>query len=212
MPLRPPADTLVRAAVLQGLLRGETVDPPSLSAITGLTLGTVTAALAALDATGVICVLDGSVRAAYPLSALPTHHKIVHDGTAAYACCAIDALAVPSMVDGDASVVSRCASCDEEVTVEMRHDLILASRPEAPVVFHVAGDCCDMGPTVLVQCPHINFFCGTEHMTRWRSQNPGMTGDALTLNQAVTRAREIFGSTIALVRRGATSTPHATFG
>ncbi len=94
----------------------------------------------------------------------------------------------------------------------MRHDRILSSRPEGPVVFHVARGCCDTGPTVLVQCPHINFFCGPEHMNRWRSENPGLTGDALTLNQAVIRAREIFAVTISLVRRGGASTANAMSG
>jgi alkylmercury lyase len=94
--------------VLRCLLRGETVDPPSLSATAGPTTGTVAEALEALDATGVISLLDRSVRAAYPLSAVPTPHRILHDGATAYACCAIDALAVPSMVGGKATIESRC--------------------------------------------------------------------------------------------------------
>ncbi len=102
--------------MLRRLLRGETVAPPSLSATAGLTTGTVAEALEALDATGVVTLVDGSVRAAYPLSPVSTPHRILHDGATAYACCAIDALAVPSMVGGKATLESRCASCDKAVT------------------------------------------------------------------------------------------------
>lgn len=206
MPLSAPVETVVRIGVVRRLLKGEAVDPASLSALADLPIGTVVRALEALNATGAIYLSEGAVGAAYPLSALPTRHRVDHNGTTAYACCAIDALAVPSMVDGDATIESRCAYCSEAVTVQMRRDRILSSNPEVAVVFYVARDSCGTGPTFLARCPRINFFCGSDHLDRWRVENAGFTGDTLTLHQAVVRAREIFAATISLVRGGGTST------
>ena len=206
MPPAPPAETVVRITVVRRLLRSEAVDPASLGAVTGLSIGTVVKALEALNATGAIYLSGGAIGAAYPLSALPTRHRVHHNGTTAYACCAIDALAVPSMVEGDATIESRCAYCGEVVTVQMRGDRILSSNPESSVVFHVARDCCGPDPTFLARCPQINFFCGSDHLDQWRIGNAGLTGDTLTLHQAVVRAREIFAATIGLVRGGGAST------
>lgn len=210
MPLSPSVETVVRIAVVRRLLTGEAVDPASLSADAGLPIGTVVKTLEALSATGAIYLSEGSIGAAYPLSALPTRHRVHHNGTTAYACCAIDALAVPSMVDGDATIESRCAYCGEGVSVQVRSDRILSSTPQSSVVFHAARDCCGAGPTFVTRCPQINFFCGSDHLDRWRVENVGLTGDTLTLRQAVVTAREIFAATINLVRGGGTSTAHGT--
>jgi len=201
MPQRDTSpEVSVWAAVLRRLLRGESADLASIGATAGLTAETVAAALASLSASGAIYLSNGTVAAAYPLSGVPTQHRVRHAGTTVYACCAIDALAVPSMVGESATMESRCAHCDQAITVQMRSDRILSSRPEDVVVFHVARECCGTGPTVLTRCPRINFFCGHDHLSRWRDANPGLTGDTLTLSQAVPRACEIFASTINLVR------------
>src|SRR5262249_24623392 len=147
-----------------------------------------------------IYMADGAVTAAYPLSAVPTPHRVHLDGTTVYACCAIDALAVPSMGNRAGTVESRCACCDTDIVVQVRDDRVISFRPQDAVVFHVARDCCEAGPVVLTRCPHINFFCGSEHLSRWRSEHPRLAGDTLTLAQAVERAHEIFGPTIDLVR------------
>ena len=195
----PPEDT-VRAAVLRRLLRGEPVDPASVAAEAHVSLPTVAQALASLSASGAIYLADGAVAAAYPLSAVPTEHRVRLDGATVYACCAIDALAVPAMANRAGTIASRCAYCGTDITVALREDRLISSEPESPVVFHVGRDCCEAGPTILTRCPHINFFCGTDHLSRWRSEHPALGGDVLTLAQAVRRAREIFGPTIDLVR------------
>lgn len=190
----------VWSAVLRRLLKGESVDPASMSSHGGLSADAVGEALASLNASGAIYLTNGTVTAAYPFSGVPTQHRVRYGGTAIYACCAIDALAVPSMVDEAATVESHCAHCDRAITVQMRKNLILSSQPEDPAVFCVARDCCETGPTVLTRCPHINFFCGSGHMRRWEDENPGLTGDGLSLSQAVTRACETFAPIIQLVR------------
>lgn len=200
-PAAIPPEEAVRAAILRRLLRGEPVDSASLAADAHLGAPAVSQALASLGASGAIYLADGAIIAAYPLSGVPTEHRVRLDGATAYACCAIDALAVPAMAGRAGTITSRCAYCAGGITVTLGEDHVISSSPDTPVVFHVGRDCGEAGPPVLTRCPHINFFCGTDHLTRWRSERPALSGDTLTLVEAVGRAREIFGPTIDLVRR-----------
>jgi len=190
----------VRKALLRRLLQGEPADLASLSASARLRAEEVAQALAKLNETGAIHVVDGALTAAYPLSRVPTRHRIRRDGMIIYANCAIDALAVPFMVDEIVSIESDCAHCGETMTMQLNGDRVLAALPVSLVVFHVARDCCEAGPAILTRCPYINFFCGTDHADRWRVDNLGWWGDVLSLPQAIARARERFASTISLVR------------
>jgi Alkylmercury lyase len=191
----------VRKALLRRLLRGQPADLAALIASTRLHPHEVAQALSGLSERGAVHVVDGVLIAAYPLSGVATRHRVRRNGTIIYANCAIDALAVPFMVDELVSIESDCAHCGTATTLRMNGDRVLAAHPKSLVVFHVARDCCEAGPTVLTRCPHINFFCGTDHAARWLAGNPGRSGDVLSLPQAVARARERFASTISLIRR-----------
>ncbi len=195
-------DARVLAAVLRRLLRGGTVSPASLDPGTGFTQAEAEVALARLEAAGALYMADGAVRAAYPLSGVPTRHRLEMGGTTAYANCAMDALGVPSMVDRPVSVESACAQWGEPVLVRMSGDRVLAARPAAPVVLYVAPECCEPGPAILTRCPYINFFCGDEHAARWQAAHPERPGRVLPLAEAVTQARERFAFVSRLVRGG----------
>ena len=190
----------VRQVVLRRLLRGEPVDLVALSTSTSLRPDEVAQALSGLSELGALHVADGVVIAAYPLSGVATRHRVRRNGTVIYANCALDALAVPFMVDEIVRIESDCAHCGTATTLRMNGDRVLAADPQSLVVFHVARDCCEAGPAVLTRCPHINFFCGTDHADRWLAANPERSGDLLSLPQAVARARERFASTISLIR------------
>lgn len=190
----------VRRVVLRRLLHGEPVDLAALSTSTGLRPHEVAQTLSGLSARGAIHVVDGVLIAAYPLSGVATRHRVRRNGTVIYANCALDALAVPFMVDQMVNIESDCAHCRTAATLQMEGDRVLAAHPESLVVFHVSRDCCEAGPAVLTRCPHINFFCGTDHADRWLAANPERSGDLLSLPQAVARARERFASTISLIR------------
>jgi len=190
----------VRTAVHRRLLRGERADFAALSTSTRLRPDVVAQALSMLSELGAIHMMDGMVIAAYPLSGVATRHRVRRDGAIIYANCAIDALAVPFMVDEIVCIESDCAHCGDAIMIQMSGEHIQAAHPGSLVVFHVARDCCEAGPAILTRCPHINFFCGTDHADRWRADNPGRLGDVLSLPQAIARARERFASTISLVR------------
>lgn len=190
----------VRKAVLRRLLRGEPVDLAVLGASTRLRPDEVAGVLSKLSESGAVHVMDGVLIAAYPLSGVPTRHRVSRNGTVMYANCAVDALAVPFMVDEIITIKSDCAHCGAAITLRMNGDRVLAVSPASLAVFYLARDCCGAGPAVLTRCPYINFFCGKDHADRWLAGHPGRSGDVLSLPQAVAQARERFASTISLVR------------
>lgn len=193
----------VLAAVLRRMLRGEPVSPAPVGMATGLAPEEVEAALAALDAAGAIYRTEGRLIAAYPLSAIPTRHRLGVRGATGYANCAVDALAVPFMIDAPVTIDSECIQCGTMIAVTMQDERVLAAEPHAPVIFSVArDDCCEAGPAVLTRCPHINFFCSAEHADQWRAVHPDRPGTVLTLDEAVARARERFAPVIRAFRGG----------
>lgn len=169
---------------------------------TGLTLAEAEAALARLAEVGALYLADGTVVAAYPISGVPTRHRLSLSGSIAYANCAVDALAVPSMVDEPVDIDSGCADCGAAITVRMNGARTVAAHPQSTVVFYLARDCCEPGPAVLTRCPDINFFCEADHAARWQAAHPERSGTVLDLAQAAVRARERFSPVICVFRGG----------
>jgi len=191
----------VLASVLRGLLRGEVPSPTRIGPGTGLAPAEVEAALTRLHTAGAVYLADGRIRAAYPLSGVPTRHRLSIGRATTYVNCAIDALGVPFMVDEPVRIESECAQCGRPVAVQMRGDAVLAADPAAPVVLYVApGGCCEAGPAVLTRCPYINFFCDDEHATRWQASHPERPVSVLRFTEAVAQARERFDMVIRLAR------------
>lgn len=193
----------VRVAVLVHALRGRAATAQSLGAETGMRGDGIAAALAALHETGALYLRDGTVVAAYPFSLVPTGHRVTIGGVTAYANCAVDALAIPPMVDEPAQVASGCGRCGTSITVAMRGERVVRCEPAAPVVFYPEKECCAPGPAVLTRCPHIQLFCGRDHALRWQAAHPELRGAVLDLAAAAAFSREHFSKTIAAVRRSA---------
>jgi len=170
---------------------------------TGLTPEEVEATLATLDAAGALYRRDGQVIAAYPLSGIPTRHQLTVRHATAYANCAVDALAVPFMVDDPVAIDSKCVQCGTAITVRMLGERVLGAQPGAPAIFYVTlGDCGEAGPAVLTRCPSINFFCSAEHAAQWQALHTDRPGAPLTLDQAIARARERFAPVVRAFRGG----------
>jgi alkylmercury lyase len=191
----------VRVAVIVQALRGRPATTQALAAATGMRPDDVAAALSALHETGALYLRDGSVIAAYPLSFVPTAHRVTVGGETIYANCAVDALAVPPMVDELSEIASVCGHCGTAITVAMRGERVLRFEPAAPVVFYPERECCAPGPSVLTRCPHIQFFCGREHALRWQEDHPELRGAVLDLAAAAAFSREHFAATIGAVRQ-----------
>lgn len=182
----------VRTAILGQALNGRPVTADSLAEEAGMSAGAVASTLTSLHEAGAIYLRDGVVIAAYPFSLVPTGHRITIGGVTVYANCAVDALAVPPMVDEPAEIASLCGQCGAPVAITMHGDRVVGSRPAAPVIFYVEKDCCAAGPAVLTRCPHIQFFCGSDHAARWQEAHPDLRGTVFDLGAAATFARQHF--------------------
>jgi hypothetical protein len=88
----------------------------------------IEAALQRLDAADLLLLEDGRVMLAYPFAVRPTAFEVVllKDGARRWACCAIDALGIPAMLDEPARIESRCHDCGEPV--------VIAVAPGGPTV------------------------------------------------------------------------------
>jgi len=81
---------------------------------------------------------DGDVDFVYPVSALPTCHKVtLADGRGFTAMCAIDAIGSAFAFEQDVQVHSKCHTCDRPVEVEVRDGEIGRHNPEETRVLHV---------------------------------------------------------------------------
>lgn len=81
---------------------------------------------------------SGSIQLIYPVSALPTPHRVqLQDGRSFSAMCAVDALGAAFTFEQDTTVTSRCSECAEPVLVRVRSGRITELHPETAHVLHV---------------------------------------------------------------------------
>lgn len=106
------------------------------------------AELAGFDVPGMIeklrekqaAVIDGggNVNFIYPVSALPTHHKVyLQDGRSLSAMCAIDAMGVAFTLRQDIKVASKCSECGELIYIQIRNGQIVELSPDTTHALHV---------------------------------------------------------------------------
>lgn len=67
-----------------------------------------------------------AVRMANPFSAMPTDFRVHHsDGRRWWANCAWDALAIPAMLQIDATIETTCADCRESISLTIKEDQVV---------------------------------------------------------------------------------------
>ncbi|MGY1435388.1 alkylmercury lyase family protein [Streptomyces reniochalinae] len=152
--------------------------------------------LAELDAADFLSLDgEGRLRAAYPFSPVPTdHHVRIQDGPRVWAMCAVDALGIAPMLGRDTEIRSLDPVNGREVTVYFRRGQV-AWTPESAVVLASSGSC--SGPAVDVCCSALNFFTDRTSAASWAENHPDMHAVPLSLRQAESLAREIFGPLLA---------------
>ena len=107
--------------------------------------------LCALESKGVIVQdADGSVSVVYPVSALPTPHKVkLNDGRSFYAICAVDSLGSAFVFEQNIVISSSCSYCQKSISVTVVNGEISTSDPVNIYVTHTdlieevnwAGNC-----------------------------------------------------------------------
>lgn len=161
--------------------------------------------LAELHDRDVIRLADnGTIRAAYPFSAIPTAHIVdIDGGPAVFAMCAVDALGMAAMLDRDITIESRDPHTGQAITVTI-HDGHTSWVPATAVVFVGAQatdlqDCCPPEGTISATaaadiCCHVmNFFTGTTSAHDWWQAHPNVSGHILDQRQALRLGNDIFG-------------------
>ena len=82
---------------------------------------------------------DGAIVGVYPVSVLPTRHKVqLQDGRSFYAMCAIDSLGISYEFDQDSLISSSCRKCDLPISMEIRSGRISQINPSTTYASHVS--------------------------------------------------------------------------
>jgi len=91
-----------------------------------------------LDKRAIVVDADNNVNFVYPVSALPTHHKVrLDDGRSFSAMCAIDALGAAFTFNRNSRVESKCSECGQPLFVAVENGEIAELSPETAHVLHV---------------------------------------------------------------------------
>lgn len=134
---------------------------------------------------------EGEVALAYPFSTRPTRQRVdIADGRRLWACCAIDAFGIPSMLGAFGTIHAVDPDDGNAVEVSLGPNGEPRSRPaEAVVLAAAAGE----GSAACCACPHINFFASHSSADLHLAAHPELSGTTMTLAEATTAGRLLFG-------------------
>ena len=178
----PDARAVYRALLPAFATTGRPPGHDALAAGTGLAPGTVRAELEGLAAADLVALgPDGDVVGAFPLSAVPTRHRVrVDGGPVLHAMCAVDALGIPAMLGAAGTVTSSDPVTGQPIEVRVAADGALDVRPaEAVVLLARTGD----GPLASACCSIIDFYADRTAADDALA-GPATRGAVLTVPQA----------------------------
>ena len=133
-----PARRVLAAVLRHVIVTGDAPDARDVgSFVPDVAARDVDAALQRLDEADLLLLEDGHVTLAYPFAARPTEFEVVllRDGARRWACCAIDALGIPALLDEPVRVESRCHECGDP--------LVIPVTPQGPAA--LGGSAVDPG-------------------------------------------------------------------
>lgn len=134
------AQQQVRQAAFHLLCTGQVATEAALMVQTGMSLADVRTALTALETHGLVVhePARGGVVGAYGLSLLPTSHALHLHGRDLFTWCALDAVGIPAGLGADATVHSRCFTCQQALSLTYTAGTITPSAPTAPLLWLTA--------------------------------------------------------------------------
>lgn len=133
----------------------------------------------------------GTIKAAYPFSAVPTAHRVrIARGAEVWSMCAIDALGIPAMLRKDAVISSSDPVTAAPVTVTVT-DGRMRWEPSSAVVF--VGRRSGQGPAASVCCDALNFFTDVGSARAWAQLHPDVTGQVVDQGRAERLGAQTFG-------------------
>jgi hypothetical protein len=134
----------------------------------------------------------GAIMVAYPFSGLSRGHRVLIDGKhSVEAMCAIDALGIAPMLGLPIEITSRDPHSGSEIWVRLDPGEGAWWEPETAVVLD--GCVSTAGPSYRSCCTALNFFESGESALGYLVVNPGISGRAIPLPEAIELGRSIFG-------------------
>ena len=142
---------------------------------------------------------EGEIALAYPFSTGPTRHRVdLSDGRRLWACCAIDALGIPSMLGVSGTIHAVDPDEASEVEVSLGPSGEPRSQPaEAVVLAAAAGE----GSSAGCACPYINFFASRSSADRHLNAHPELSGTTMMLMEATGAGRLLFGELLSDLKK-----------
>jgi hypothetical protein len=134
------AERLLRLYLLEQIIEsGAPVNIISLKRTAALRqLDTDTLIKSMVDKRVIVPDQAGNINFAYPVSALPTNHRVtLKDGRQFCAMCAVDAMGAAFTLKQDVAIDSICAHCSEKITVVIQDERITELNPASAHVLHV---------------------------------------------------------------------------
>lgn len=87
---------------------------------------------------GIVADDDGNINFIYPVSALPTNHRVrLEDGREFTAMCAIDAMGAAFAFKQDVDVISNCSNCGSDIKVSIKNGQLYSYEPGDLHILHV---------------------------------------------------------------------------
>jgi hypothetical protein len=114
-------EQLIIRRAFQAILSGEPVGQEGLVDVTGFPPDKVRGLLDALTRRGLVVLDSGDdhVVGSWGLSLVPTVHSVHMRGRQFFCWCAVDAAGIPSALEEDAAILSRCHLCGTTVNIEL---------------------------------------------------------------------------------------------
>lgn len=140
---------------------------------------------------------DWHLIAVHGLCRRPTPHRIEHHDGVVNTWCALDAVGIPAALGVHARAVTRCPTCQEQLTVR-----IAAGVPQPlgeATLWYPEFSC---GHLVEDFCSGANLFCSTDHLERWAGDSR-LVGQPMTIGEVAELGRECWAEAAAQLRRDA---------
>lgn len=139
---------------------------------------------------------EDEIAVAYPFSGRPTPHRVWIDDRrqSVFAMCAIDALGVAPMLNLPVEILSRDPVSGGEVWVRVDPGEGAWWEPDTSVVLD--GCAAVGGPSFSSCCGVLNFFESGENGLRYLIAHEDVSGETMSMPQAIEAARAIFGEVV----------------
>lgn len=127
----------------------------------------------------------------YGLTCVPTVHRFEVNGRLLYTWCALDTLALPSVLGEAARVESSCHATGAAVRVSVDPKEGVTNVEPATAVVSVVDRCATSSVRASF-CNHVHFFASEEAARPWLAEHPGAqivpVGDAVELSRSLVDA------------------------